>query len=459
MTKLLPSEFKTKMSRLLGLEAENLFLSLEQESIKGLRVNKNKISAEDFKKLSPWPLDEIPWINHGFRVPANLPIGKHVFHRAGIYYIQEPSAMIVGEAVAAKKNEFVLDLAASPGGKSTHLASEMENTGLLVSNEINFKRQHALSENLERWGTKNSLQTQEKISYLAEIWGPIFDKVLLDAPCSGEGMFRKSLDALRMWSEANVQMCAFRQSTLISDAAKLVKPGGHLIYSTCTFSPEENEQVIATFLESNKNFEMANLVFPGIERGKTGWSNSAKNMEQTIRLWPHKLYGDGHFVAKLLRIDGSNKKTKSAILEKVGRAKLALWENFLAENRIHNPVPGSRLVLLGDKLFATPLKIPELRKLRYFKPGLLLGRIKKTRFEPAHSLAMALKDEFFDSNYLDFEPDDPELKKYLRGDLLEQNQIGPKGYVLITVNKYPLGWAKRSGYSLKNHLPRGLRQK
>ena len=455
----LPAVFKTRMTKLMGDEAESLFFSLEQESIRGLRINKNKISIEEFKKLSPWPLEKVPWINHGFRVSADLPIGKHVFHRAGLYYVQEPSAMIVGETVAAKKNELVLDLAASPGGKSTQIISDMENTGLLVSNEVNFKRQQALSENLERWGAKNSLQTQEKVSHLAKIWGPVFDKVLLDAPCSGEGMFRKSANAIEMWSEANVIMCAVRQKSLIADAAKLVKPGGYLIYSTCTFAPEENEEVISSFLADNSNFELVETGFRGIDRGRNEWSSSESEMEKSLRLWPHIIKGDGHFVAKLRKFDGRSRKLKVQSFNSIGQSKLALWKDFLIENRLSNPVPNSRLILLGDKLFAAPLDLPETKYLKYFKPGLLLGRVKKNRFEPAHSLAMALKDEFLDSDYLSFEPEDPELEKYLRGDLLEQTHIGPKGYVLITVNKHPLGWAKRSGFSLKNHLPRGLRQK
>ena len=452
----LPEQFKLRMQNLLKDESQPFLASLEQASTKALRINTNKISVEDFKKISPWPLEPIPWAQTGFIIPQTAAAGKHIYHRAGLYYLQEPSAMIVGEVVDAKKNELVLDLAAAPGGKTSHINATMANTGLLVSNEINYQRARALSENLERIGVKNILQSYQKVSELAKLWGAIFDRVLLDAPCSGEGMFRKSEDARQMWSENNIQTCALRQNELIDDAARLLKTGGYLIYSTCTFAPEENEQVIAKFLDNNPEFKLQDLDY-NLSPAKTQWSQSAYPLEKALRLWPHKISGEGHFVAKLQKTSGVNKKIKKNKLPKASKKEATLWLDFLKQNHLKNPVEEASLAIFGEKLFALPEIMLDTNKLNSYKAGLFLGRIKKNRFEPAHSLAMALQDEFFDSEYLDLEPDDPRLAKYLRGDLLELSQAGPKNHLIVSVNKYPVGWVRRSHMSLKNLLPKGLR--
>ncbi len=455
----LPPKFKIRMQNLLKDDAALFFNSLNEPSSKAIRINSNKISITDFLKISPWQLKAIPWTNSGFVIPSSAQAGKHIFHRAGLYYIQEPSAMIVAEAVDAKENELVLDLAAAPGGKSSHINSSMKNTGLLVSNEISYKRARALSENLERMGAKNVLQTYQKVSDLAKIWGKIFDKVLLDAPCSGEGMFRKSEDAISMWSENNIQACSIRQNDLINDAARLVKANGYLIYSTCTFAPEENEQLIAKFLAENNNFELVDLVFRGTSRAEKEWSQSSYNLEKAIRLWPHKITGEGHFVAKLQNTGANSKKFKAAKINKASKKETELWLKFLEKNSIKNPVEAATLSSFGEKLFAMPFNLPDISKLNSYKTGLFLGRIKKNRFEPAHSLAMALHDEFLDSDYLNLEINDPRLASYLRGDLLELSQAGPTNYLVVTVNKHPIGWVKRSHLSLKNLLPKGLRSR
>jgi len=455
-TELAPN-FILRMQKLLKSESAEFLKSLEEQSSKAIRINTNKISIPEFMQLSPWPLEPIPWTKAGFIIPNNAQAGKHIYHQAGLYYLQEPSAMVVGELLAAQENELVLDLAAAPGGKSGHINATMKNTGLLVSNEINYQRARALSENLERLGSKNVLQSYQKVSELARFWGAIFDKVLLDAPCSGEGMFRKSEDARKMWSENTIQVCSVRQSELIEDAAKLVKDRGYLIYSTCTFAPEENEQVIAKFLDTNPDFELIELAFKDVSQAVPEWTESNHALEKAIRLWPHKLTGEGHFVAKMQRSTSAKKKIRRANINLANKKERQLWFSFLDENNLLNPVEDAALAVFGEKLFALPSIMLDTSKLNSYKAGLFLGRIKKNRFEPAHSLAMALRNEFFDSDYLCLDIDDPRLASYLRGDLLELSQAGPKNYLVVAVNKYPIGWVRRSHLSLKNLLPKGLR--
>ena len=457
------------MQPFLGAEADAFLASLAEPTRVGLRVNTLKCSPEDFRALSPWPLENVPWCDSGFLLndSAARP-GLHPLHRAGVYYLQEPSAMAVAEALAPEPGEWVVDLAAAPGGKATHLASLMQNQGLLVANEVTGSRVRALGENLERLGVRHALVTSESVQKLAARWGAAFDRVLLDAPCSGEGMFRKSAEAVSQWSEYLIESCAARQDGLLAEAAKFVKPGGTLVYSTCTFAPEENERVIAAFLEKHPEFGLEPLHLPGAATGRPDWvTASAEGLERTVRFWPHLSPGEGHFIAKLRRISGrtsgqtlghSDAKTrrKTVVPTPLPRQAEDLWNTFVRDTFREVPLPDAPLTLRGEQLYALPEMLPDLTGLRTLRSGVWLGTLKKNRFEPSHSLALALtRGELSGARTLDFGAESPELRRYLQGDVLETP--GQDGWLVVTVSGFALGWGRQNRGTLKNFYPKGLR--
>ena len=450
------------MQALLGAEAEAFLASLAGPARVGLRVNTLKCLPEHFQELLLWRLEPLPWCNSGFLLNEPVRPGLHPLHRAGVYYLQEPSAMAVAEALAPEPGEWVIDLAAAPGGKATHLASLMEQ-GLLVANEVTGSRVRALGENLERCGVRHALITSESVEKLAARWGAVFDRVLLDAPCSGEGMFRKSAEAVSQWSEYLVRSCAARQDGLLAEAAKLVKPGGVLVYSTCTFAPEENEAVIAAFLGEHPEFGPVPLELPGASTGRTDWvTASAEGLERTIRFWPHLSPGEGHFIVKLRRISGrtsghskAKARRKTVVPTPLPRQAKDLWSTFIRETFRSAPLPDAPLRLRGDQLYALPGTLPNLTGLRTLRSGVWLGTLKKNRFEPAHSLALALTQaELAEVQALDL-ANSPELGRYLQGDVLEAP--GEDGWLVVTVSGFALGWGRRNRGTLKNFYPKGLR--
>ena len=339
----------------------------------------------------------------------------------------------------------------------------MQNQGLLVANEITNSRVRALGENLERCGVRHALITSENVQKLAAYWGAVFDRVLLDAPCSGEGMFRKSEEAVLQWSEYLVESCAARQDGLLRDAAQLVKPGGTLVYSTCTFAPEENERVIARFLGETPEFELLPLELPGASPGRPGWAaNAAADLKHTARFWPHLSPGEGHFIAKLRRMSGSETRRKISVPTQLSYQAKDLWERFVREmfnlETFNDLVmPNAPLTLRGDQLYALPETLPELSGLRTLRSGVWLGTFKKNRFEPAHSLALALtQKELNSARTLDLDADSPELKRYLQGDVLEAPE--QDGWLIVTVSGFALGWGRQSRGTVKNFYPKGLRR-
>ncbi len=317
----IPTAFLKRMESLLGDEFVDFLSCYDRYPESGLRVNTLKLTPVEFLQLSPLELAPIAWCPAAFHIPENAQPGKHPHHAAGLYYLQDPSAMLAAEVLAPAPGERVLDLAAAPGGKSTHLAALMQGQGMLVANEIHPKRVWELAENLERWGAVNTTITNETPERLADHFGAYFDKVLLDAPCSGEGMFRKSEAARLAWSPALVESCARRQVALIDQAARLVLPGGCLLYTTCTFSAEENEGVISAFLESHLDFELRDCAM-----GYDAWSYATQavsanaDMRQTVRLWPQRIQGEGHFLALLRRIDGEQPRVAS------GAGRLTIYQ-------------------------------------------------------------------------------------------------------------------------------------
>ncbi len=445
------------MQSLLGAEADAFLASLENPAKVGLRVNTLKCSPKQFEELSPWSLKDVPWCGAGFLLD-NEPgrPGLHPLHRAGVYYLQEPSAMAVAEAVAPQPGEWVIDLAAAPGGKATHLASLMQNEGLLVANEVTKSRVRALGENLERLGVRHALIVSESVQKLSAQWGAVFDRVLLDAPCSGEGMFRKSDEARAQWSAYLVESCAVRQDSLLKEAAQLVKPGGTLVYSTCTFAPEENEAVIARFLDEHLGFELLPLHLSGARPGRPDWAENAEALKNTARFWPHLSPGEGHFIAKFRRNAGSEPPPRTSAPAPLPRQARDLWNAFVRDTFRNAPLPNAPLTLRGDQLYALPETLPDLSGLRTLRSGVWLGTMKKSRFEPSHSLALALnRAELAGVRTLDLTAESPELRRYLQGDVLEAP--AGDGWLIVTVSGFALGWGRQNRGTLKNFYPKGLR--
>jgi len=457
----LPEAFLERMQLLLGDEYQRFLQSYSAPVTTGLRVNTLKLAPSEFQLISNLNLSPIPWCPSGFYIAGEAQPGKHPFHSAGLYYLQEPSAMLVGEALSPKPGERVIDLAAAPGGKSTHLAALMQNQGLLVANEIHPRRVWELAENIERWGATNVVITNETPERLADHFGPYFDKVLLDAPCSGEGMFRKSENARQDWKLSLVQSCALRQNHILDQAARLVCPGGTLLYATCTFSAEENEGVIADFLTRQPNFQLENIAqSPGFASGRPDWlwllPNGGKQdaLIKAVRLWPHKVQGEGHFVALLRRTDrGLAARVRGWDYQKIPAEVQRSWEEHKRTQLLPDDF-SEPLIYRGTYLYKTPIGMPEMHSLRILHPGLWLGIVKKNRFQPAHPLALAMQPNQV-SRTISFPSSDKRLTAYLMGETIPSE--GEDGWVLVCVERFPLGWGKRVKGSLKNYYPHGLR--
>ena len=525
----LPEEFKRRMKAMLGDEYEAFLASYEGPRRPGLRLNMLKNGAERLEKGSPFHLEPVLWASRGFYYDPETRPGRHPFHECGAYYIQEPSAMAVAALSGVKPGMRVLDLCAAPGGKSTHLASLMQGEGLLISNEIHPARAKILSQNMERMGVMNAVVINETPEKLKERFPLFFDAVVVDAPCSGEGMFRKEPEAIPNWSPENVELCAERQMGILDCAAEMTAAGGTLVYSTCTFAPLEDERNAALFLMRHPEFEIVDLPAAlgaefmektGLSAGVPEWAGDhpagvdgkadlvnagfAEAVRGCIRLWPHKLEGEGHFMAAFKRRGesflrgipmsapsankkGRNKKAgnkDSGNLESVRKEALKLWQGFGDEALTE---PGKKklaadgveagLTLFGSEVYRVPYSI-DLTGLKVLRAGLHLGTVKKNRFEPSHSLALALDaedvkcraeawaDDGKKPTAFGSEPDHEPGRAaaaFLHGESLQTRECGQvtgeKGWCLVTIGGFSAGWGKLAGEQIKNHYPKGLRRK
>ena len=429
---MLPEAFLQRMEAQLGSEYPAFLESLERPRAVALRFNPMKGE----RPVLPFVGAPVPWEPEGFYYDPEARPGLHVYHEAGVYYLQEASAMAPVALLDPKPGERVCDLCAAPGGKTTQIAGRMLGRGFLVCNEINPKRAKILSRNIERMGVANALVTNEHPETLASRFPGFFDRVLVDAPCSGEGMFRKEEAAVTDWSQETVQMCARRQREILDSAARLVRPGGRLVYSTCTFAPEEDEETVGAFLKSHPEFAPEPVDAPWFVPGENA----------SYRMWPHKLLGEGHFAAVLRKTGGESGEVPACPGEKCPKA----WESFAKELDI--TLPEGKAVSFGQSLYWAPTELPELNRLKVLRPGLELGTERKGRFEPAHALALWLKTCAVTES---FPPESPEMKAYLHGDVVPS---GKKGWCLVQAGGYAIGWGKGDGSVLKNHYPKGLRR-
>lgn len=429
---MLPEEFLKRMQTQLGMEYDDFLKSLERPRAVALRFNPLKGECPEL----PFVGAPVPWEPMGYYYDPEARPGLHVYHDAGVYYLQEASAMAPVALLDPQPGERICDLCAAPGGKSTQIAGRMEGRGFLLSNEWSPKRAKILSQNVERMGIANALVTNETAEHLADRLEGFFDRVLVDAPCSGEGMFRKEAAAVSDWSPETVQMCAARQREILRSAARLVRPGGRLVYSTCTFAPEEDEMAVAAFLQSHPEFSPENLDAPWFVAGENG----------SYRMWPHKLLGEGHFAAVLRKNSGDKMEENQPIGDKIPNE----WRNFAEEN--HISLPEGKPVLFGTTLYWAPLEMPDIRRWKVLRPGLELGQIRKNRFEPAHALALWLRNF---QNTQSYAPEGQEIRAYLQGNVVPS---GKRGWCLVKAGEYSLGWGKGDGTMLKNHYPKGLRR-
>ena len=429
---MLPQEFLDRIEKQLGQEFTEFLESLERPRAVALRFNPLKGAAPAL----PFTQAGVPWEPNGYYYDPDTRPGLHPYHDAGVYYLQEASAMSAVALLDPQPGERVCDLCSAPGGKSTQIAGRMQGEGFLLCNEWSPKRAKVLSQNIERLGVANALVTNETVDRLAQKLPGYFDRVLIDAPCSGEGMFRKEEAAITDWSEDTVAMCAKRQAEILDAGADLLRCGGRLVYSTCTFAPSENEDTIDAFLQRHPEFEIEDVDAPWFTKVAPG----------QFRLWPHKLLGEGHFAA-VLRKKGDEPASGTACSgEKLPKE----WLSFAKELGL--TLPAGKAIAFGPNLYWAPAGMPDLKGLKVLRPGLELGEVKKDRFEPAHGLALWLHDC---ANALSLAADSDELRRYLHGETLPCTQ---RGWCLVQVDGYSLGWGKADGNVLKNHYPKGLRR-
>ena len=463
----LPENFKEKMKVLLKDEFDDFLTSYDEKFFQGFRLNRLKVFPGQWERLSDIKTDKIPWIDNGYYYePNEFNATKHPFYYAGLYYIQEPSAQTPANLLPVEPYDRVLDLCAAPGGKSTELAAKLGGKGVLVSNDISATRAKALLKNLGVFGVKNALITSETPEKLAEVFKGYFNKILIDAPCSGEGMFRKDPKVIKNWEQYGTGYYSDIQREILPNALKMLSDDGYMLYSTCTFSPEENEGAIDYLLGLSDDLEVIPLndKYEGFSSANPEWANSKREeIRGAVRIFPHKMKGEGHFCC-LIHKKGND--TGSIGFSHFKPAKLTEEEKDFLKRWAVNKEDFGRIELHGDKFYLVPEGLPDIKGLRVLRNGLYLGDRKKGRFEPSEPFAMSLLKEEAEY-FLDLKPNDTRVEKYLKCETIDiteedikENSLtdAPKGsYVLIGVSGFPLGFGKLTGTAIKNKYFAGWR--
>ena len=507
----LPEAFLNRMKTMLGDEEYESFLrACCRNPVRGLRINPMKITREEFEASAPFPVRRVPWVENGYIYPEDVRPSLHPYYSAGVYYLQEPSAMTPGDRLDIGPGDTVLDLCAAPGGKATQLAAKLlcaGEGGLLVANEISNARAKALLRNLELFGARNFLVTNERPDRLAAAFPLFFDKILIDAPCSGEGMFRRQPDVADAWSEEKVRKLARVQRQILEEGYRMLRPGGQLLYSTCTFSPAENEENIADFLADHPDITLIPIrPYEGFAEGRPDWvtrdlpESRLATLRRCIRIWPHRMEGEGHFLALMKkegdgsgeRVEGSEFPRRSRKSERknppTGRNERAFrggvgrkesrrtrqgekkngnpedFRTFLDEMEIR--LPEGRIEIRRERVYLLPDLPEEALHLNFLRCGVCLGELKKNRFEPAHQFALILSRETCGA-CLEFSPGDRALASFLAGGTVRfdgteaQRQGGAgapvPGWNLVLAGRFPVGWGKYADGVLKNKIPQSWR--
>lgn len=441
MTKL-PDLFIQNMKELLKEDFQAYIDCFDQPRTMGLRINTTKISVPDFLKISPFHLTPIPWTSNGFYYEKEDQPSKHPYYYAGLYYLQEPSAMTPAQVLSIEPGDIVLDACAAPGGKSTELLNKLKGTGLLLTNDISSSRAQALLRNIEKWGSKNVIVSSEDISKLSIHYPNTFDKILIDAPCSGEGMFRKDASLIQSWMERGNDYYVTLQKDIVKSALSMLKEGGQMVYSTCTFSQKENEDILDYMKSICPELIICDIqIYDGFNRGI--------HHPECIRIYPHKVNGEGHFVA-FIQKGNKKEKNKNEFVPSSIENKEA--KNFF--NNISSDFTNGIFEIRKDKLYFVP-NFPT-KGIRVLRSGLLCGECKKNRFEPSQALAMYLKKEEFKQT-IDFSCKDDRVIKYLKGETIQVENNKMKGWVLICCDGFPLGFGKIDKGSIKNKYAQGWR--
>ncbi|MCD8105529.1 MAG: RsmB/NOP family class I SAM-dependent RNA methyltransferase [Lachnospiraceae bacterium] len=473
----LPRDFVARMNGQLKEEAEAFWDAFEEAPHFGIRVNTGKLSAREAAGKLPFPLRPIPWTENGFYLEQDVPVARHPYYFAGLYYIQEPSAMLPAALLPVRPDDRVLDLCAAPGGKATELASRLTGGGLLVANDVSAGRAGALLKNLTLWGAPNICITVETPQRLLESFGCYFDKILVDAPCSGEGMFRKDGSLISAWKKKGSSGYTPLQKEILSAAVRMLKPGGMLLYSTCTFSPEEDEDVVYDALRRNPELELLPVPmmdgFCGGIASTDRFGSYAEALTRCVRIYPHRVDGEGHFLA-LLQKKGQSSRGNTYYAESaahtgtIPKSVPDLLSVFSCrKSQTAARIKGWRWKQFGEKwLLVPPQPLPS--SLRYLRTGLLAGTLKNGRFEPSQALAM-LPDAPLFFRFLDLSAEDERIIRYLKGESLELTEAECSGpglaeadgclpdWVLLCVDGYGLGWCRLSGGRLKNKYYPGWR--
>lgn len=457
----LPEQFTEKMKGLLGEEFPAFLKSYDDERMYGLRVNTSKISCEEFEKVAPFEIRKIPWVENGYYYDGSVSPAKHPYYHAGLYYLQEPSAMTPADRLDISKYDAVLDLCAAPGGKATELGVKLGRKGVLVANDISSSRAKALLKNIELFGIANPFVVSETPARLAEYFPEFFDRILLDAPCSGEGMFRKDPSVIKSYVSNGVDYYAKLQREILVPAVRMLKPGGRMLYSTCTFSPEEDEQSIDYIMDRFPELRLIDIKgYEGFDSGRPEWGSGNQKLEKCVRIWPHRMKGEGHFLA-LMQKDGVSDAGRglSGGRNKIDRGSHGRLDYFFefAED-LEWEIDAGRLELQGDRLFYMPEKTAGLRGMRFLRNGLYMGDCLNKRFEPSQALAMAIRRGEY-KKCISLPQDDVRVLKYLKGETLNfaSGEADGKGWRLFCVEGFPLGWGKLGGGTLKNKYHSGWR--